>query len=1067
MISALEALRSVPSDFAVTPDDIWDDRSRPHVNGINEPALRAIEARIAAAENSPRSSVTGLPLVGEGGSGKSHLLGRARRDVQDRGGFFVRLNIVDVRDFWANLAGSFVYALDMPHRSAESGLAHLLERLADLADLPEGLRHRLLESRLPDPDSVAQFTESVRGIDRSLAGTRNTLRALLLLHSNDERRAAPADAYLAGGEFDVESLPGFGTAPPRSPIELVRDLSQLMALCGATVIAVDQVDDIVRSSQRTAAAEGAESTVELLDMLGSGLTELRDVTRRSTVLLSCLDTTWSEFTRATVDTVLQRFESKIWLDNTLPDPKVAAALLEAVLEPVYRRSGFEPPYPSYPFGDAALGKAALLSPRDLLRSASAHLNRCVELGEVTEATELVAPDQKEGRPQAASPAPGEGLDADFENYRAMADIDTARSPDTVDTRMPQLLDAALRSFQVESGRDPAASQVGLPVGKRQAFHAELHDEDAEPRRSWSFLAISKTNPNAVQHRVAGLSARAGIGRSNRLHRSRAVLWVTAPSGEWGSWGRNTKAAKTLAEFEREGTVIMVTEDDLRVFAALHHLHRQRRPGLEAWLRARRPASRTVLFQHVFGPPPEESAPPEPEPVRPDLPPSGAGRILDFPLSGPRTRPEAGGRAAAPRTGTGGQASSESVRLPVGRGADGEPVRLDTGSMPKHTGVFAGSGSGKTVLLRRIIEAAALQGVPAIVLDPNNDLSRLGSAWPEPPEHWLPGDEAAAAQYMSSVEVTVWTPGRTGGRPLSFRPLPDFAAVADDPDEMEIAVDTAVASLVPRARIARAASKDDHARAVLREALAFYARGGASDLGGFLDFLDELPEGVSTLPKAEEIAAKVAATLRAAMINDRVFGGTGEPLDPAVLLRPSPGKRTRVSVVNFLGLPTEEQRQGFVNQLELALFSWAKRNPAVDRPLSALFVIDEAQTIAPSSGSTVCLDSTLALVSQARKYGLGMVFATQAPKGIHNRIVGNCATHWYGRINSPSQISAATQVAENKGGSTVDLAHLRAGQFYLAADGKATERVDVPMCLSHHPPTAPTAEEILASVRASD
>jgi hypothetical protein len=45
---------------------------------------------------------------------------------------------------------------------------------------------------------------------------------------------------------------------------------------------------------------------------------------------------------------------------------------------------------------------------------------------------------------------------------------------------------------------------------------------------------------------------------------------------------------------------------------------------------------------------------------------------------------------------------------------------------------AGAGSGKTVLLRRIVEEAALAGIPAIVIDPNNDLSRLGDAWPERP-----------------------------------------------------------------------------------------------------------------------------------------------------------------------------------------------------------------------------------------------------------------------------------------------------------------------------------------------
>ena len=54
---------------------------------------------------------------------------------------------------------------------------------------------------------------------------------------------------------------------------------------------------------------------------------------------------------------------------------------------------------------------------------------------------------------------------------------------------------------------------------------------------------------------------------------------------------------------------------------------------------------------------------------------------------------------------------------------------------------------------------------------------------------------------------------------------------------------------------------------------------------------------------------------------------------------------------------------------MALFAWIKRNLAGARPLRGLLVRDEAQTIAPAKGFTVCTRSTLALSSQARKYGL--------------------------------------------------------------------------------------------------
>ena len=54
-------------------------------------------------------------------------------------------------------------------------------------------------------------------------------------------------------------------------------------------------------------------------------------------------------------------------------------------------------------------------------------------------------------------------------------------------------------------------------------------------------------------------------------------------------------------------------------------------------------------------------------------------------------------------------------------------------------------------------------------------------------------------------------------------------------------------------------------------------------------------------------------------------------------------------------------------------------------------MDEAQTFAPSGEMTARTGSTLSLASQARKYGLGLIFATQSQKGLHNQVPGNAAT----------------------------------------------------------------------------
>jgi DNA helicase HerA-like ATPase len=292
----------------------------------------------------------------------------------------------------------------------------------------------------------------------------------------------------------------------------------------------------------------------------------------------------------------------------------------------------------------------------------------------------------------------------------------------------------------------------------------------------------------------------------------------------------------------------------------------------------------------------------------------------------------------------------------------------------------------------------------------------------------------------------------------------LTAVLDDPDDFAIGLDIAVSALAPRARLTGNTARTDRGRAILREALSHFAHRGGGSLAEFVDLLADLPEDVASLERSVDIASDMAQTLTAARINDPLFGGAGTPLDPGVLLTPSPGRRARISVISLIGLSSEEQRQSFVNQLQMGLMTWIKAHPANDRPLSGLLVMDEAQTIAPSGPTTAATESTLALASQARKYGLGLVFATQAPRGIHNRIVGNAATHFYGLIKAPAQIAAVRQLTQGRSSEPIDVSGLEPGTFYLSDEGAAFRKISVSMSLSHHPPSALSAEAVLARAR---
>jgi len=263
------------------------------------------------------------------------------------------------------------------------------------------------------------------------------------------------------------------------------------------------------------------------------------------------------------------------------------------------------------------------------------------------------------------------------------------------------------------------------------------------------------------------------------------------------------------------------------------------------------------------------------------------------------------------------------------------------------------------------------------------------------------------------------------------------------------------------------SKAERGRAVLKEALVYYARQHReTTLRGFVSMLDKLPADISDLSNAARIAADLGQALTAAMVIDPLFGGVGEAVDPGELLTPPAGKRARVSVISLIGLQSDEQRQSFVNQLQMALFTWVKKHPAGNKPLGGLFVMDEAQTLAPSGAMTACTRSTLALASQARKYGLGLVFATQSPKGLHNHIPGNAATQCYGLLNAPVQIDAAREMARAKGGDVPGISQLRTGEFYVALEGRPFAKVRTPLCLSHHPASPLTTEEVLDHARQS-
>ena len=65
-----------------------------------------------------------------------------------------------------------------------------------------------------------------------------------------------------------------------------------------------------------------------------------------------------------------------------------------------------------------------------------------------------------------------------------------------------------------------------------------------------------------------------------------------------------------------------------------------------------------------------------------------------------------------------------------RSQPGELYHHRISDLITHTFICGGSGSGKTVMGKAIIEEAALRGVPTIMVDLKGDLSSLALSFPE-------------------------------------------------------------------------------------------------------------------------------------------------------------------------------------------------------------------------------------------------------------------------------------------------------------------------------------------------
>ncbi|MGK2880035.1 MAG: ATP-binding protein, partial [Mycobacterium sp.] len=276
-----EALRSLRLTWAPTGDDLWNAQNALHVPGFNDTAIDQVMDAFDDAARQPEFSPLGVVMIGQAGSGKTHLLGQVREQAQAAGGFFFIVQLLDATSFWESTRSSILESLGRPAADRETQLKELLWQLSSLAHISRADRRAVIGDDELTPDILANFVDALHKVNRqTVRQTHHTLRALALLGAADLGDQDVGQAYLTSTE-DIDDTGrrqwsiGVSTLTPQ---ECVRDISRLIALAGPSVLAVDQIDTLIAQAGPGIGADDPDNRD--LEHVAHGLMSIRETMRR-------------------------------------------------------------------------------------------------------------------------------------------------------------------------------------------------------------------------------------------------------------------------------------------------------------------------------------------------------------------------------------------------------------------------------------------------------------------------------------------------------------------------------------------------------------------------------------------------------------------------------------------------------------------------------------------------------------------------------------------------------------------------------------------------------------------
>ena len=371
----------------------------------------------------------------------------------------------------------------------------------------------------------------------------------------------------------------------------------------------------------------------------------------------------------------------------------------------------------------------------------------------------------------------------------------------------------------------------------------------------------------------------------------------------------------------------------------------------------------------------------------------------------------------------------------------------------HAAIIGMTGSGKTGLGIGLLEEAAIDNIPAIVIDPKGDMGDLLLTDPEfRPERFLPwveeeakakgedpmtlaektakmwkegieswGQDRDRVARFQAVSKTIYTPGSRAGVPIDLmssleRPS---AEILEDGDDFAAYLKSTVSGLLALLDI-EADPLDSKEYILLAQIIAnAWSAGESLSIETLIGRIVNPPfKKIGVLPLESFYPQKERfrfATRFNAVIASPDFANWlgGESLDIQRLLYDDRGN-AKIAIFSIAHLG-EEERMFFVTLLLNKTVAWMRRQSGSTR-LRSLLYMDEIYGFFPPVKNPPSKEPMITLLKQARAYGLGIVLSTQNPVDLDYKGLANIGTWFVGRLQTRQDID---RVIDGLGGKSDD------------------------------------------------